>query len=285
MSAGTGRDGPNPWVVRSGAARDSCRIRLVCFPHAGAGASVYRPWITALAPEVEVLPLVLPGRDSRWREPAHTGMSGLARAAAEGLAAFFGAEERQVPYAFFGHSLGAVVAYETARALGRPGPGPQLLVVSASAPPARAAASSRGCHTLPDEEFLAEVDRLGGLSPGVLGEAELLRLLLPVLRADFTLAETYAPAPGPPLSCPVAVYAGRDDTGVREAHLAQWQEVTEVRPVVRRTFPGGHFYLDGARPDLVHALRQDLGAAAEPVRAGGTAPRPVPHPAGPKEFS
>ncbi|GAA2288471.1 non-ribosomal peptide synthase [Streptomyces ruber] len=253
---------PDEWVVRSGAARDVRRIRLVCFPQAGGGTLAYRPWAAALAPDVEVLPVVLPGRDSRYAEPPYTDLRRLARAAAAGLRPILSDHEPPVPYAFFGHSLGAVLAYETARVLSEAHHPPALLIVSGSAPPHRAAETARACHTLPDEEFLTEVVRLGGVPHAALDEPELIRVMLPVLRADFTAAETYAHAAAVPLDCPVAVYAGDADTSVPRAQLTGWDRVTQVRPVRHRLFAGDHFYLDDARQPLLRALREDLQEAA-----------------------
>jgi len=258
---------PGDWVVRSRAAHDACRIRLLCFPQAGAGTLAYRPWTATLAPDVDVLPVVLPGRDSRYREPPFTDLAHLARAAAEGLRPVLFDREHPVPYAFFGHSLGALAAYETARVLSDAHPPPALLIVSGSAPPPQAAAPAPTRHTLPDEEFLAEVVRLGGVPPAALDEPELIRVMLPVLRADFTAAETYTHAAGPLLDCPVAVYAGAADTSVPRAQLTGWDRVTTVRPVRHRLFAGGHFYLDDARHRLLRALRDDLREAVETGRA------------------
>ncbi|MFF8973061.1 thioesterase II family protein [Streptomyces sp. NPDC014995] len=258
---------PGDWVVRSGAARDVCRIRLVCFPQAGGGTLAYRPWMPELAPDVEVLPVVLPGRDSRYGEPPISDLAQLARAAAEGLRPVLFDQEHDVPYAFFGHSLGAVLAYETARILSDKHHPPALLIVSGSAPPHRAATAVRPCHTLPDEEFLTEVVRLGGIADAALDEPELVRMMFPVLRADFTAAETYVHATAAPLDCPLVVYVGDTDAGVRRAQLTEWDRATNVRPVRHRVFEGDHFYLDDARRPLLRALRDDL---QEAVNAGRT---------------
>ncbi|MDQ0937106.1 thioesterase II family protein [Streptomyces turgidiscabies] len=258
---------PGDWVLHSGAARDVCHSRLMCFPQAGGGTLAYRPWTTLLAPDVDILPVVLPGRDARYREPPFTDLAQLARAAAEGLRPILFDQEPPVPYAFFGHSLGALLAYETARVLSETHPPPALLIVSGSAPPHRAAAAAPTCHTLPDEEFLTEVVRLGGVPHAALDEPELIRVMLPVLRADFTAAETYVHAGGTPLDCPVAVYTGDTDSSVPRAQLTEWDQVTHVRPVRHRVFAGDHFYLDDARRPLLRALRDDLQEAAETGRA------------------
>ncbi|MER7930156.1 thioesterase domain-containing protein [Streptomyces sp. NPDC096057] len=259
---------PSDWVARSSTAREVCRVRLVCFPQAGGGTFAYRPWMAMLAPDIDVLPVALPGRDHRYNEPPYTDLAQLARAVAEGLRPTLLDREHHVPYAFFGHSLGAVLAYETARILSDAHHPPALLIASGSAPPHRAAAT-RTHHTLPDDEFLAEVVGLGGVPRAVLDEPELVQVMLPVLRADFTAAETYAHTAGPPLDCPVAVYTGDRDTSVPRAHLTEWDQVTNIRPVRHRSFAGDHFYLDDARRPLLRALRDDLQAVAEAAPAAG----------------
>ncbi|WP_030340721.1 thioesterase II family protein [Streptomyces sp. NRRL S-1022] len=245
------------------------RIRLFCFPHAGAGSGVYRAWTAALAPDIDVRPVELPGRDGRYAEPPRTSVTALARGCADELAAVMEQAADDLPYALFGHSLGAVAAYETARALLRRGRPPAMLVVSGSEPPHRLTAPARPCHGLPDDAFLAEVIRLGGTSPEIREERELLRLMLPALRADFTAAETYRHRPGGlPLPTPIAVYAGSEDMTLVPRHLDDWGQLTRVPVVRHRRFPGDHFYLDAGRPLVLQALRHDLLQAA--------AQRPVP---------
>ncbi|MGA4838921.1 thioesterase II family protein [Streptomyces sp. G45] len=238
------------------------RVRLVCLPHAGGSAGTYRAWTAALAPDVDVVPVELAGRDSRVREPPPTDMDAVV-ADLTGLLAALDEGPAPAPYALFGHSLGAIVAYETARETQRLGRAPVLVIASGSEPPHRVAEASRDRHLLPDDAFLREVLRLGGTSADVLREPELLRVVLPRLRADYRVAETYAHRPGPPLTCPLAVYAGEADPTVRHELLADWGQMTAAggRPVVSRRFPGGHFYLDDARAEVLVALAKDLAAA------------------------
>ncbi|MET8560890.1 alpha/beta fold hydrolase [Streptomyces flaveolus] len=249
------------------------RIRLFCFPHAGAGSGAYRAWISALAPDIDVRPVELPGRDGRYAEPPRTSVTDLAHGCAGELLAALGHETENRPYALFGHSLGAVVAYETARVLLRRGRPPAMLVVSGSEPPHRLTAPARPCHRLPDDAFLAEVIRLGGTSPDIREERELLRVMLPALRADFTAAETYRHRPGGlPLPIPIAVYAGSEDMTLVQRHLDDWRRLTRVPVVRHRRFPGDHFYLDAGRALVLQALRHDVLQAATPH----SAPAPTP---------
>jgi surfactin synthase thioesterase subunit len=229
--------------------------RLFCFAHAGGGAGFFRPWCKALAPEVDVRPVQLPGREWRLDEPPYRRIDALVeplRAALEPCL--------DRPYAFFGHSMGSLVAFGVARRFDAgAGPAPSCLVVSGRRAP-RLAGDRRQLHRLPDNEFLAEVGRLGGLPREVLDEPELREMLLPALRADYEAVETYRPLPGVRLRCPVVAYLGAADPEVDRASVAGWGDET-IGELTVRVFPGDHFYLKGDRPDVLAAVRQDVRAA------------------------
>ena len=243
---------PNPWVLRS-RRRDPGRLRLFCVPYAGGAASAYRTWADGLPPAVEVCPVQLPGRGSRFREAAFRRAEDLVPALAEGLSPLL-----DLPFALFGHSMGAVVAFELARELRRRGgPAPVLVAVSGHQAPQRPDVEPPFSH-LPDAAFLEEVRRrYDAIPPEVLAEEELLQLLLPVLRADIQVLETYAYAGGPPLGCPLSCFGGEDDPHVSLADLEAWRDETTAATRVR-TFPGGHFFVESARPDVLRALGEDL---------------------------
>ncbi|MFD9907618.1 thioesterase II family protein [Streptomyces sp. NPDC059063] len=238
------------------------RARLVCLPHAGGAAGIYRSWSAALAPDIEVVPVELAGRDGRVREPPLWDMDALVADVAQRLAGLDDGQD-PVPYALFGHSLGAIVAYETAREMQRRGRAPAIVIASGSEPPHRVAENSRDRHLLPDDAFLREVLRLGGTSADVLREPELLRVVLPRLRADYSVAETYVHRRGALLTCPLAVYVGDADPTVRHDLLTDWAQVSSGhgQPVASRRFPGGHFYLDDARADVLPTIGKDLDTA------------------------
>lgn len=244
----------------SGSAR-----RLFCFPHAGGGPSFFRPWHAELAPETAVRAVLLPGRESRLGEPPFRRIADVVEPLASALEPFL-----DLPYAFFGHSLGAVIAYEVARWLSaHSAAGPECLLVSGRRAPA-AAPPHRRISELPDDQFLAQLQRLNGVPPEVLSEPELIGMLLPVLRADFELAETYRPLPGGRLDCPVVAYLSTSDPEVGYSEVLGWRDVTKGGFSVR-VFRGDHFYLRGARADVLSAIREDLLAGTS--RLSSPAPR------------
>lgn len=198
-------------------------------------------------------PVQLPGRGSRFREAPLRRVEDLVPALAEGLAPLL-----DVPFALFGHSMGAVVAFEVARELRRRGgPAPVLLAVSGHQAPRRPEVEPPFSH-LPDAAFLEELRRrYDGIPAEVLAEKELLQLLLPVLRADIQVLETYAYAGEPPLDCPISCLGGEDDPHVSVADLEAWSDETSGGLRVR-TFPGGHFFVASARSEVLHALGEDL---------------------------
>jgi surfactin synthase thioesterase subunit len=238
------------WIDDAGARGD---VRLFCFAHAGGGGGFFRPWRKELAPDIAVTPVVLPGREWRWREPAFVRMEQLIGPLCDALRPHL-----DRPFAFFGHSLGAIVAYEAARRLG-----PSCLLVSARRAP-HLPARRPPIHDLPHEQFLAELERLNGTDQSLLHESALLQALLPGLRADFELNDTYAPAPGPPLSMPVSAFAGDRDELVSVDEMRRWGELTTAEFGLR-VFDGDHFYLAGARSELLDAIRTDVARA---VRRG-----------------
>lgn len=235
-------------------------VRLFCFAHAGGGSGFFRPWRKPLAPEIAVTPVVLPGREARWREPAYTKMELLIGPLCDAMAPYL-----DRPFALFGHSMGAAVAYEVARRLSDGPDGPPLcLLVSARRaphlPPRRPP-----IYRLPADEFLAQIEQLNGTSSSILRESALLQALLPGLRADFELNDTYSPSAGTPLSLPISAFVGERDQLASTGEMRRWGELT-VSEFSLRSFGGDHFYLAGGPPDVLAAIRQDVRRA---VRLAG----------------
>ena len=230
-------------------------LRLFCFPYSGAGASIYYPWSDTLPATIEVCPIQLPGRETRLAEPPFTRLPPLVKAAAQALLPHL-----DKPFAFFGHSLGALVSFELARHLQRQrGPRPVHLFASGHSAP-QLPDRDPPIHALPEPEFVARLRHLNGMAKEVLENAELMQLLLPILRADFEICETYVYEAGEPLDCPVSAFGGLRDEYMSREGLEAWRKHT-IASFSLRMFPGDHFYLNTDRLLLLRALAQDLTIA------------------------
>lgn len=228
--------------------------RLVCFPHAGGSASFYHPLAQELAGVCEVVAVQYPGRQDRRAELPCTDLEALADLVHDALPRV---PER--PLALFGHSMGAVLAYEVARRLQRDGAGPALLIVSGR----RAPSTHRHeeVHRGSDDALLAEVAGLSGTSATLLEDEELRRMILPPLRADYRAIETYRHRPGASLACPISVLTGDRDPRVSAAEAEAWRDHTGDGFRLR-TLPGGHFYLNERRAEVAAAVTADLAGFA-----------------------
>ena len=237
------------------------RAQLFLLPHAGGGAPAYRLWPGLFPLDVEVLPVLLPGRDRRFGEPAIDRMERLLDGLAPAVAATI-----DRPYVVFGHSMGACIAHALAgRLQAECVPPPALLVVSGRNAPSLPRATP-SLHDRPDDEFMAGLRRLGGTPPEVLDNRELMDLVMPTLRADFALANTYVPA-AEPLATPILAIGGVDDPETTPAGLAAWAGCTTAATRVE-ILPGGHFFTETARPALVRLLIDaigGLGRAGQPT--------------------
>jgi surfactin synthase thioesterase subunit len=246
---------------------------LYCFCYAGGGVGTYRRWGQALGPNIEVravsLPGVAPGPDGQLVPPPLVRMPSLVA----DLAAIVTAD-RRAPVALFGHSMGSLIAFELARRLRRDhGREPVHLIASAGRAPQRRGGDS-AYHRLPDEPFVAAMQaRWNAIPDAVAAEPELLRLLLPGLRRDVALFETYEYRAEPPLSCPIAAWGGDADPGVSHADLAAWQAET-TGPFSRRTFAGGHFFVDHASAAVIAAVGDTLSAPARVAHPPAATPPP-----------
>jgi medium-chain acyl-[acyl-carrier-protein] hydrolase len=227
-------------------------LRLFCFPYAGGAATIFRTWQSELSQEVEVCPVQLPGRGRRLKEAAYTNVHTLVRDVAQGLLPFL-----DKPFAFFGHSMGATISFELARYLKREHRlMPRQLFVSGRRAP-HLPADHAPTYNLPDAEFFVALRDLKGTPQEAIDHPDLMELLLPLLRADFELSETYTYATGPVLDCPISIYGGIDDDEVPREHLEAWGELTTGR-ISLKMFPGDHFFLNTAQPALLRTLSQEL---------------------------
>ena len=233
-------------------------MRLFCFPWAGVGAGVYRPWAGGIRADVEVCAIRPPGRESRLREPAYQDLLDLADAAGNAIVPLL-----DRPFAFFGHSLGSWLAFEVIRWLRREGHRtPVHLFVSGRRAP-HIPARDTPMHQLPDYEFIMELRRrYGGVPDEVLNDRGLLELLLPSLRADVTSVETYNYSGDAPLACPISAFGGLKDEWVLPEDLQDWKSHT-TGAFRRQMFPGDHFYVESDRSQLLHSVTADLAVAIQ----------------------
>lgn len=229
----------------------TARLRLYAFPYAGGGASVFFPWAPVVAPEIEVWAIRLPGRETRMREPAFTSFPALVTALEQEVA-----PRLRPPYAFFGHSLGALISFAFGSALLRRGlSAPAALVVAGARPPHLPNLEAT-IGDLPDAQLVSELrDRYNGIPPAVLAHPELLNLVLPLLRADIRLYEDYRHEAAAPLPCPLAAFGGSLDPLVPPASLALWQAHTKGK-FQSQIFAGDHFFPQSEATSVIQAAKR-----------------------------
>lgn len=234
------------------AAGPSDATPLICFPYAGGTPSVFHDWQRHLGEHLRVVPVLLPGRGLRLREEPYQDMDPLVRDVAHALTAH---GLTTGGYALFGHSMGALLAYEVACALRRQGASePRHLFVSAGRAPHLYA--ERADHLLTDDDLCALVGDIGGLGPDDNVGRAYLRRRLPTLRADLRACERYRWTPRAPLGCPVTAFSAADDPIATEEQVSAWKGYTDG-PFVHHHVPGDHFFLGGpSRRPLLHTLRR-----------------------------
>jgi medium-chain acyl-[acyl-carrier-protein] hydrolase len=203
---------------------------------------------------VEVVSVQLPGRENRFNEQPIESMEELVDQLVEGLASYL-----TRPFALFGHSMGALIAFELIRRLRPSGVAPVHLFASGCRAP-HLPSRSPDWHSLPDPEFITKIEALGGIPPELLTEGQFLDVMLPTLRSDCTLAETYACSPQPPLSCPVSAFGGLLDEEVFPEDVQGWSHHT-TGPFRIHLLPGDHFFVNSALPDLIRLMVSELGLA------------------------
>ena len=237
------------WVFAS---RNRADIALYCLPPAGGGAATYRKWPEGLPENIGVHRIQPPGRENRYREP-------FCHRIPDYVAAVCGLIERtpEQPFALFGHSMGAMMAYEVAvRMRRRTGRQPEHLFVSAFISPR--APRPEPIHELPDEEFVRQLRiRYDGIPEEILQYPEVLELMLPIVRADLALISAYEYRPCDPLTCPLTVIGGRSDPWISKDQLRDWRHMS-TGPFSEHMLPGGHFYLDSASNDVLRIVAQAL---------------------------
>jgi surfactin synthase thioesterase subunit len=243
--------------VRWAGGRPGTGLRLFCFPHAGSGPAPFMAWGSQLGPEVDVAGICLPGREHRITEPGVRRMDPLIAALTDELAPHL-----RPPYAFFGHSLGALVAFALCHRLEQLGQGPVHLFVSGS--PAPHVRRPEPPAQLDDAALQARAIALDGLPPEVLAHPDLVRLVLPALRDDFELADHYQVAPTTTVRAPLTAMGGAHDRSVPVAALRPWRDLT-TGPYGVIELPGGHFYLTEHERHVVRVVRGRLAAVLGPA--------------------
>lgn len=228
-------------------------LRLFCFPYAGSGAVVYRTWPNDLPAEIEMCAVQLPGRENRFREAPMSELTEVVRALAQALQ-----PRLNLPFAFWGHSLGGLICYELAHFLRTEyGREPVRLFISARRAP-HLPEPLAPIHALPNDEFIAQMQqRYGGIPQAILQAPDLLNAMLPMLRADFALFENYVHETRAPLHCPLTVFGGEHDRIVERRDLEAWREHTSGNFVLH-ILEGDHFFLRSAQASLTREISRQL---------------------------
>ncbi|MFJ5222672.1 thioesterase II family protein [Streptomyces sp. NPDC088400] len=246
-------DASTDWIRRyhpSGAST----ARLICFPHAGGSASFFHPVSVRFSPGIDVIALQYPGRQDRRREPCIEDIGALADALAKEIQTL-----SDKPTVFFGHSMGSVLAFETALRLERQNANPPRAVIASG----RRGPSTRRdeqVHKRDDNGIISELRLLNGTDSAVFGDDELLRMALPAIRGDYTAIETYACEPDRRVRCPITVLTGDSDPRTTLDEADAWREHTEGAFRVK-VFPGGHFFLADHQAEVNSEIARELEAA------------------------
>lgn len=244
------------WIRRYHPAGERA-VRLLCLPHAGGSAPFYHPVSQALAPDVEVLAVQYPGRQDRRQEPCVDSIPELADRLLPVVLADDGADR---PLALFGHSMGASLAFELAGLLEQAGVAPVMLFASGRRAPSRFQVEE-DVHKRGDQALIAEVKRLAGTDSRILGDEEMLQMVLPALRGDYRAAELYRPGRFHRIATPVTALTGDADPKAPLDSVAAWEEHT-TGAFRMEVFPGGHFYLIGQAARVIAEVASTLSAVA-----------------------
>ena len=248
-----------PWIV-GGRTSSSSLCRLFCLPHSGSGAFQFASWKNLLPEVLDICPIQLPGRENRLREPPLTRIQTIVEKLASELTLHL-----DRPYLLYGYSLGALIAFELVRELRRRKiQAPLALYASARRAP-HLPQHDVPVHHLPDDMFLAEIARrYGGMPAIILQDAELMRLLIPVLRADTTALETYVYKEEDPLDCPIYAFGGNFDSTAKEKDLAAWRFHT-TRAFELKIFDGNHFFIRNNQQSVFSSILAKLGQVPQLV--------------------
>jgi surfactin synthase thioesterase subunit len=233
-------------------AHNHADLKMFCFPYAGGTALVFKKWAEYLPSNVQVIPVELPGRGARLQEPPYLSLLALVEELTEVIWPFL-----DKPFLFYGHSMGATIAFELARSLRREhNREPQALFVGGRRAP-QTPSNEPVTYNLPKEEFIEELINLDGTPREVIENEELMEMILPLLRADFQLTQTYEYIDDIPLQCPITVYGGLEDYHVPRDLLLPWKEQTRSKFALHM-LPGDHFFLRSSQSQLIGLLASEL---------------------------
>lgn len=229
------------------------RASLLCFPYAGSGAALFGSWRPRMFEGVELIAAKLPGREGRLETPPHDNLDRLVELLAESVEH---SRYGRSPLFLLGCSVGALIAFELARSLQHRGVSVDYLIVAASRAPQSVRTRER-LHQLPDEKFIRKIQkRYAAIPPQVLANEESKRLLLPMLRADVKMLETYSYSVGPKLECPILAMGGTDDQMVTVGDLFGWRNQTHS--FRQRMFPGDHYFIRQSNASVLQTIERRL---------------------------
>ncbi|MDH3692749.1 MAG: alpha/beta fold hydrolase [Gammaproteobacteria bacterium] len=229
------------------------RVNLVCLPHAGGGAAMFHKWKRLLPDQIAAVPIQLPGRENRLSDTPVEFLEQSVRAIAEEIV-----QSPMPRIAIFGHSMGALIGYELCQLLSREYEQPPILLIATGCRAPHLPVCRPEVHLMPDDELISTLNsRYGGFSTNALEQAELLKCMLPAIRADMTLVETYQYQDQDPLSVPILALGGTSDHAVSLVDLAAWRQHTNS-DLTQRQFPGGHFFIESAREAVLKTVVRRL---------------------------
>jgi len=248
----------NPWIANY-RPNPQARLRLFCFPYAGGNSTIYRNWPTSLPDLIEVCPVHLPGRAGRLNEQPFHKLLPLVEAAGAALSPYL-----DKPFAFFGHSMGAMISFELARLLRRQNRALPLHIFASGRRGPQVPDREDPTYNLPQSVFIEELRRLNGTPKDVLEHPELMQLMTQLLRADFEVCQTYDYRPEPPLKCPITAFGGLQDVDITREDMEGWRVQTAVAFTLRM-LPGDHFFLHTQESIVLEALSRELYQLASVV--------------------
>jgi medium-chain acyl-[acyl-carrier-protein] hydrolase len=245
-----------PWIV-GGRTSSSALCRLFCLPHSGSGAFQFATWKDLLPQVLDVCPIQLPGRENRLREPPLNRIQAIVENLASEINPYL-----DRPYILYGYSLGALIAFELARELRRRKIHPPLALCALARRAPHLAQYDAPMHSLADNLFLAELARrYGGLPAIIQQDVELMKLVMPVLRADITALETYVYEEQDPLDCPIYAFGGNLDSTAKEKDLEAWRSHTKSGFELKM-FDGDHFFIRNNRESIFRSILAQISILA-----------------------